>query len=222
MIAVGLSPDSLLEAFGTIGLFTIVFVESGLLVGFFLPGDSLLFAAGLLASQDKLNYPLIMVGCAIAAILGDQVGYMIGRHFGPRLLAKERWFTRPHHVARATHFFDKRGGRAVVLARFVPIVRTFVPVIAGVVRMPYKRFVTWNIIGGILWGAGVVTLGYLLGQQFPWIEENLLLVAAIIVIASIVPIYRELRRPIEEPAAESRTEDQTAPAEQHGELPTEG
>ena len=222
MIALGLSPDELLETFGTIGLFTIVFVESGLLIGFFLPGDSLLFAAGLLASQDKLNYGLIMVGCAFFAILGDQVGYMIGRHFGPRLLAKERWFTRPHHVAKATRFFDTRGGRAVVLARFVPIVRTFVPVIAGVVRMPYRRFVMWNVVGGILWGAGVVTLGYLLGEAFPWIEDYLLPIAAVIVLVSVVPIYREIRRPIEDPTPESHGDRTDAPQERRGELPTEG
>ena len=165
MISFGLSPDSLLETFGTVGLFAIVFIESGLLVGFFLPGDSLLFTAGLLASQDELNFPLIVVGCMIAAVAGDQVGYSIGRKAGPRLLARERWFTQRRHVARAERFFARRGGHAVLIARFVPIVRTFVPVMAGIVRMPYRKFVGWNIAGGVLWGGGVTTAGYILGDQ---------------------------------------------------------
>lgn len=194
MIAFGLSPDSLLETFGTIGLFAIVFIESGLLVGFFLPGDSLLFTAGLLAAQDKLNYPLIFVGCIVAAIAGDQVGYTIGHKAGPRLLARERWFTQRRHVARAERFFASRGGQAVLIARFVPIVRTFVPVMAGIVRMPYRKFVWWNVAGGILWGGGVTTAGYVLGSTIPSIDRYLLPIIAVIVLISIVPIWREFRR----------------------------
>jgi membrane-associated protein len=194
VIAVGLSPDSLLETFGTIGLFVIVFVESGLLIGFFLPGDSLLFTAGLLAAQDKLNYPLIFVGCMVAAIAGDQVGYSIGHKAGPRLLARERWFTQRRHVVRAERFFASRGGQAVLIARFVPIVRTFVPVMAGIVRMPYRKFVWWNIAGGVLWGGGVTTAGYVLGNTIPSIDRYLLPIVAVIVLASIVPIIREFRR----------------------------
>ena len=194
MIAFSLSPHSLLETFGTIGLFTIVFVESGLLVGFFLPGDSLLFTAGLLASQGKLNFAVIFVGCMLAAILGDQVGYSIGRTAGPRLLARERWFTQRRHVARAERFFNRRGGQAVLIARFVPIVRTFVPVMAGVVRMPYRKFLAWNIAGGVLWGGGVTTAGYILGETIPSIDRYLLPIIGVIILVSIIPVVHELRR----------------------------
>ena len=194
MISFGLSPDSLLETFGTIGLFVIVFTESGLLIGFFLPGDSLLFTAGLLASQGELNFPIIVIGCMIAAILGDQVGYSIGRKAGPRLLARERWFTQRKHVERAERFFSRRGGQAVLVARFVPIVRTFVPVMAGIVRMPYRKFVGWNIAGGILWGGGVTTAGYILGETVPSIDRYLLPIIAVIVLLSLIPVVLELRR----------------------------
>jgi len=199
VISFGLSPDSLLETFGTIGLFAIVFIESGLLVGFFLPGDSLLFTAGLLASQGELNFPVIVVGCMISAVLGDQVGYSIGRKAGPRLLARERWFTRRRHVLRAERFFAKRGGQAVLVARFVPIVRTFVPVMAGIVRMPYRKFVGWNIAGGALWGGGVTTAGYILGETVPSIDRYLLPIIAVIVALSLIPVVRELRRIDDEP-----------------------
>ena len=194
VISLGLSPDSLLETFGTIGLFAIVFIESGLLVGFFLPGDSLLFTAGLLASQGELNFALIVVGCMIAAILGDQVGYSIGRTAGPRLLARERWFTQRRHVVRAERFFTRRGGQAVLIARFVPIVRTFVPVMAGIVRMPYRKFLAWNIAGGMLWGGGVTTAGYILGETVPSIDRYLLPIIGVIVLVSIIPVIHELRR----------------------------
>jgi membrane-associated protein len=194
VICFSLSPHSLLETFGTIGLFAIVFIESGLLVGFFLPGDSLLFTAGLLASQGKLNFAVIFVGCMLAAILGDQVGYSIGRTAGPRLLARERWFTRRRHVARAERFFSKRGGQAVLIARFVPIVRTFVPVMAGVVRMPYRKFLAWNIAGGVLWGGGVTTAGYILGETVRSIDRYLLPIVGVIVLVSIIPVVHELRR----------------------------
>jgi membrane-associated protein len=194
VISVSLSPDSLLETFGMIGLFVIVFTESGLLIGFFLPGDSLLFTAGLLASRNELNFPLIFFGCMIAAVLGDQVGYTIGRRAGPRLLARERWFTQRRHVVRAERFFATRGGQAVLVARFVPIVRTFVPVMAGIVRMPYRKFVGWNIAGGLLWGGGVTTAGYILGETVPDIDRYLLPIIAVIVLLSVIPIIRELRR----------------------------
>jgi membrane-associated protein len=193
MMAVSLSPEWLIATFGTIGILTIVFVESGLLVGFFLPGDSLLFTAGLLASQGRLNIAVIVVGSVVAAIAGDQLGFAIGRRFGPRLLARERWFTRRRHVERAERFFAERGGRAILLARFVPIVRTFVPVIAGVVGMPYRAFVVWNVAGGICWAAGISLAGYVLGETVPGIDRYLLPVIGIIVVASVVPVIRELR-----------------------------
>ena len=217
MIAVGLSPDSLLETFGTIGLFAIVFIESGLLVGFFLPGDSLLFTAGLLASQGELNLALIFFGCMLFAFLGDQVGYTIGRASGPRLLARERWFTQRRHVVRAERFFARRGGQAVLVARFVPIVRTFVPVMAGIVRMPYRKFVGWNLAGAVLWGGGVTAAGYILGETVPSIDRYLLPIIAVIVLLSIIPVIHELRRIDDEPEID---EPVTTVAEEPGESPT--
>ncbi|MGK0274040.1 MAG: membrane-associated protein [Ilumatobacter sp.] len=199
MTAVSLSPEWLIATFGTIGILGIVFVESGLLIGFFLPGDSLLFTAGLLASQGRLNITIIVVGSVVAAIAGDQLGFAIGRRFGPRLLARERWFTRRHHVERAERFFAERGGRAILLARFVPIVRTFVPVIAGVVGMPYRSFVYWNVAGGACWAAGVSMGGYVLGETVPGLDRYLLPVIGVIVLASIVPVIRELRTPLGDP-----------------------
>jgi membrane-associated protein len=189
----GVSLPDLLTAIGLLGLFAIVFVESGLLVGFFLPGDSLLFTAGLLASKGQLSLSAVIAVCVVAAVAGDQAGYLIGRRFGPGFLATERWFTRPDHVARAEDLFTRRGGAAVLLARFIPIVRTFVPVVAGALDMPYQRFVGWNIAGGLMWGAGITSAGYLLGQTVPSIDRYLLPVIAVIVVLSVVPVWRELR-----------------------------
>jgi membrane-associated protein len=205
MLALSLDPESLIETFGTIGLFAIVFIESGLLVGFFLPGDSLLFTAGLLAADGRLSYPVIVIGCVLAAIIGDQVGYTIGARVGPRILTRDRWYSRPHHVARAEHFFSSHGGRAILLARFVPIARTFVPVTAGAVRMPYRSFVRWNVAGGMLWGAGLVTLGYFLGETIPSIDRYLLPIIAVIIILSILPALLHLRSAArrEDPAPEA-------------------
>ena len=129
-------PEHLIEAFGTLGLFAIVFAESGLLVGFFLPGDSLLFTAGLLASEGTLNYPLLVVGCALSAIAGDQVGYVIGRRAGPPLFRRpDSRFFHKKNAERAKAYFDKNGPKTIILARFIPVIRTFAPVVAGVGQM---------------------------------------------------------------------------------------
>jgi len=190
-----LDPEVLIEAFGMLGMLAIVFVESGLLVGFFLPGDSLLFTAGLLSANDVLpDLWLLLVTVPIAAIAGDQVGYAIGRKAGPSIFNRpdSRLF-RHEHVERAQEFFDRHGPRTIVLARFVPIVRTFAPVTAGVARMNYRTFLTYNIVGGVLWGVGVTTLGYFLGQV-ALIEENIEFVLIAIVGVSFVPVAVELLR----------------------------
>jgi len=190
-----MNPESLLEAFGTLGLFAIVFAESGLLVGFFLPGDSLLFTAGLLASRGTLNLPLIMVGCAVAAIAGDQVGYLIGRRAGPAIFKRpESRFFHQKNVERARAYFDKNGPRTIILARFVPVVRTFAPVVAGVGQMDYRKFVTYNIVGGVLWGSGVTAAGYALGETIPDIDKWLLPIIGVIVMVSFVPVALEVLR----------------------------
>jgi membrane-associated protein len=173
----------------------IVFVESGLLVGFFLPGDSLLFTAGLLSANDVLpDIWVLLLTIPVAAIAGDQVGYAIGRKAGPAIFKRpdSRFF---HHenVERAQEFFDRYGPRTIVMARFVPIVRTFVPVVAGVARMRYRTFLTYNIVGGVLWGVGVTTLGYHLGQV-GFIEANIEFVLIGIVGISVLPMLIELYR----------------------------
>jgi membrane-associated protein len=185
-----LDPAGLVERFGMVGVFLIVFAESGLLIGFFLPGDSLLFTAGLFASQDRfgMNLPVLLVGCFIAAVVGDQVGYLFGRRVGPALFdrPKSRLFN-PKHVVRAHEFFERYGPRTIVLARFVPIVRTFAPIVAGVSNMNYRTFVAYNLIGGFVWAIGVTTAGFLLGRRFPALADNLVYVSAIIVAISLLP-----------------------------------
>lgn len=190
-----MDPKSLIETFGTIGLFAIVFAESGLLIGFFLPGDSLLFTAGLLASQGVLNLPVILVGCFLAAVAGDQVGYMFGARVGPALFKRpDSRFFRQTYVDKAHQYFETQGPKTVLLARFIPIVRTFAPIVAGVSEMPYRTFVTFNLIGGLLWAEGVTMLGYFLGKSVPSIDRYLLPAVAVIVAISLIPVVREVRK----------------------------
>jgi membrane-associated protein len=199
-----LDPKPLIEAFGTLGIFAIVFAESGLLFGFFLPGDSLLFTAGLLASQGTLNFPLIVGGCFAAAVLGDQVGYYIGRRAGPAIFRRpDSRFFKKKNVDRAKAYFELHGSKTIVLARFIPIVRTFTPVVAGVAQMDYRRFVTFNVIGGFLWAVGVTSLGYVLGSTIPDIDKYLLPIIMLIVAVSFVPVILEFWRMRRESKAEA-------------------
>ncbi|MES2007177.1 MAG: VTT domain-containing protein [Patescibacteria group bacterium] len=187
-----LDPLALISAAGYIGLFAIVFAESGLFFGFFLPGDSLLFTAGLLASQNILYLPLLLALVPIAAILGDSVGYLFGKWVGPRLFTREdSVFFSKHHVLRAEQFYEKYGPRAIILARFIPVVRTFVPIVAGVAQMRYVTFLIYNIIGGLLWGAGVILLGYFLGAAFPATEKYLTWIIGGIILFSFLPLIVE-------------------------------
>lgn len=194
MIAL-MNVENILSSGGLLVLGAIVFAESGLLVGFFLPGDSLLFIAGFLASSAGGNIlpglPWVMLVAASMAIVGDQVGYVFGRKVGPAVFnkPKSRLFD-PAHVARANAFFEKHGPRTIVLARFVPIVRTFAPVVAGVGHMDYKTFVRYNILGGLLWGAGLPMLGYFLGQ-INIVKENIEIAIIVIVLVSILPVVLE-------------------------------
>ncbi|WP_018506067.1 VTT domain-containing protein [Parafrankia discariae] len=190
-----ISADSLAKA-GLIVVLLIVFAESGLLVGFFLPGDSLLFTLGLLISRDEVSTPL-WLACALigtAASAGDQVGYLFGRKAGPALFRRQdsRLF-RQEYVDQAHDFFEKHGPRSILLARFVPVVRTFTPVIAGVSAMSYRVFAAYNIIGGVLWGCGVTILGYFLGR-IDFIRQNVEAILILIVLISVVPIMFELFR----------------------------
>ncbi len=190
-----LHPEHLLQTFGTIGLLLVIFAESGLLIGFFLPGDSLLFTAGLLASQGKLNMAVIVIGCMVAAIVGDQVGYQFGKRVGPALFKRQdsRLF-KQEYVEKAQSYFDRYGSRTIVLARFIPIVRTFAPIVAGVGQMDYRTFSTFNVAGGVLWAGGVTTLGYILGETVPSIDKYLLPAIAVIVALSVTPVAIEFLR----------------------------
>ena len=188
-----MNPESLIETFGTLGIFAIVFAESGLLIGFFLPGDSLLFTAGLLASRGFSNIILLMVGCAVSAIVGDQVGYLIGRRAGPALFRRpDSRFFHQKNVERARAYFEEHGSKTIILARFVPVVRTFAPMVAGVAQMDYRRFVTFNVVGGVLWGAGVTLAGYVLGNTIHDIDRWLLPIIGLILAVSFVPVAREV------------------------------
>ncbi|MEU8236075.1 VTT domain-containing protein [Actinoplanes sp. NPDC048967] len=204
-----LDPEWLISTFGLIGILAAVFAESGLLIGFFLPGDSLLFTAGLLiAGGTYLHLPLWLT-CALvslAAVAGDQTGYAFGRRFGPALFRRpaSRLF-KPENLARARDFFRRYGARSIVLARVVPIVRTFTPVVAGASHMRYRTFLTFNVVGGTLWGCGVTTLGYFLGR-IAFVRDNIELILIGIVVVSVVPVAVELlrarrsRRPEAEPS----------------------
>ncbi|ROQ80946.1 Inner membrane protein YqjA [Streptomyces sp. ADI92-24] len=191
-----LDPDHLIGQFGLIGVLVIVFAESGLLIGFFLPGDSLLFTTGLLVTTDKLHTPLWLVCLlvALAAVIGDQVGYLFGRKVGPSLFNRpdSRLF-KQENVEKAHEFFEKYGPKSLILARFVPVVRTFTPIIAGVSRMNYRSFITFNIIGGVLWGAGVTLLGAVLGK-IEFVHKNIEAMLILIVLISVVPIGIEFLR----------------------------
>ncbi|WP_035800431.1 DedA family protein [Kitasatospora mediocidica] len=192
-----LDPTSLISSFQLIGILAVVFAESGLLIGFFLPGDSLLFTTGLLVAHGQyLTQPLWLVCLLVvaAAIAGDQVGYLFGRRVGPSLLRRgnSRLF-RQENVEKASAFFERHGPKAIVLARFVPIVRTFVPIVAGVGRMDYRTFVIFNAVGGVLWGGGVTLLGYFLGQV-AFVRDHIDLILVAIVLVSVVPVGFELLR----------------------------
>ena len=190
-----IDPEFLIETFGLLGILAIVFIESGLLVGFLLPGDSLLFTAGLLSATGALpDLWVLLVLIPLAAISGDQVGYLIGRKAGPAVFRRpDSRFFRQEYVERSGEFFERYGGRTIILARFVPIVRTIAPVMAGVSRMRYRTFVAFNIVGGVLWGVGVTTLGYYMGQ-IEFVERNVEPILIGIVLLSLVPVAIELMR----------------------------
>jgi len=196
-----LDPKELIDKVGLFGIWAVIFAESGLLIGFFLPGDSLLFTAGFLASgPDALidrglpHLPLIplLLGCFVAAVAGDQVGYLFGKRVGPALFRRPNSrFFKQQNIDKAQAFFDKHGAKTIVLARFVPIVRTFTPIVAGVGNMKYRTFVIYNVLGGFLWAIGVTLLGYFLGQV-DVVEQNLEISILCIVAISVLPIVFEV------------------------------
>jgi membrane-associated protein len=187
--------DDLIRWGGYAVLVAIVFTETGLLVGFFLPGDSLLITAGLVAASGGLDIWWLNVLLIIAAILGDSTGYAIGARLGPRLFTRERSLLfNPRHVERTRQFYARHGAKTIVIARFVPIIRTFAPVVAGVGQMTYRRFVFYNIAGGMGWVISMTWAGYLLGRVIPDLDRYIHLVVAIVIVLSVIPIGIEIAR----------------------------
>jgi membrane-associated protein len=187
--------DDLVRWGGYVVLVAIVFGETGLLVGFFLPGDSLLITAGLVAATGTLNIWWLNVLLAVAAVVGDSVGYAIGWRAGPRLFTRPKSLLfNPAHIERTRAFYARHGAKTIVIARFVPIVRTFAPVVAGMGQMEYRRFLFYNVAGGVGWVTSMTWAGYLLGQTVPNISDHIHVVVAIVILLSLIPIVVELVR----------------------------
>lgn len=184
----GLDLITLIRSVGYAGIFAIVFAESGVFLGLFLPGDSLLFTAGFLAAQGYLDIWFLITGCFLAAVLGDNFGYAFGRRVGPRVFRREDslLFHRAH-LDRAQRFYERHGGKTLILARFLPVIRTFAPILAGVGRMPYRVFFFYNVVGAALWAIGLTALGYWLGSAIPNVDRYLLPIVLAIVIISALP-----------------------------------
>ncbi|EKD91356.1 MAG: hypothetical protein ACD_30C00018G0004 [uncultured bacterium] len=179
---------SIVETIGYIGVFSIVFLESGMLIGFFFPGDSLLFTAGFLASQGIFNISYLILGCFLGAVTGDSVGYFIGHRYGRKLFEKENsFFFRKDHLVKTEAFYEKHGGKTIILARFMPVIRAFAPVVAGIGSMNYPTFLFYNLFGGLLWAIGITLAGYYLGSLIPDVDKYLLPIVGLIILLSITP-----------------------------------
>jgi membrane-associated protein len=195
-----LDPRSLLSALGALGVFLILFAETGLLVGFFLPGDSLLFTAGLLCTTSAtatvhLSLPAVLLAAATGALAGAQVGYLLGRRVGPRVLDRPDRPRLQHGVHRARVALDRYGAaKAIVLARFIPLVRTVLNPLAGTVGIPVRTFTIWQVTGGLLWSLGITVAGYALGSRIPNVDHYLLPIVAVIIAVSLTPVALELLR----------------------------
>jgi membrane-associated protein len=182
-----LNPETIAAA-GYVVILFVVFAETGLAAGFFLPGDSLLFVAGLFAADGKLNLFALLIGVFLAAVIGDAVGYLTGSKMGPHLFKRQQSLLfRPSHLQKAQAFYEKYGGKTIIIARFVPIVRTFAPIVAGAAQMPYRQFVVFNVIGGFLWVFSMILGGYFLGRAFPALREHIEIVVIVIVALSLTP-----------------------------------
>jgi len=210
-----LNPETIATA-GYFVLIFVVFAETGLAAGFFLPGDSLLFVSGLFAADGKFqlisslgqeaNLLILLISVFAAAVVGDAVGYLTGSKLGPRLFKRQKSLLfKPSHLQKANEFYEKYGGKTIIIARFVPIVRTFAPIVAGAAQMPYRTFVVYNVIGGFLWVFSMILGGYFLGRAFPFLREHLEIVVIIIVTLSLIPAVIEIIK--------SRREKKTAEGE---------
>jgi membrane-associated protein len=184
---------SFVESLGLLGIFFVVFAESGLFFGFFFPGDSLLFSAGLLASAHYFNIYYLFLGSFVCAVLGDSVGYWTGKKLGPKIFSKpDSFFFNKRNLDKTSKFYEKHGKKTIILARFVPIVRTFAPILAGVGNMEYKNFISYNILGGFLWTAVMIFAGYFLGNSIENIDQYVFPITALIILLSLTPFFSEL------------------------------
>ena len=190
-----LDPEYLLKTFSYLGLFLIIFAETGLLLGFFLPGDSLLITAGLFAARGDLSLPAVIALVTVSAFLGNWSGYLIGQRFGPAVFARAR-FLKPEYVEQAREYFDTHGNQTLVLARFVPIIRTLVPTLAGTIQMNPRTFMIANLVGALLWGAGVPLAGFLLGKIIPKevLDKYILVIVGVVLVASFIPVLLEINK----------------------------
>lgn len=188
-----LEPQALVSAVGAVGVTLVIFAETGLFFGFFLPGDSLLFTAGFLASQGYVSLTWLLVGTFIAAVIGDNVGYLFGKRVGPSIFTRdESLFFNKKNITRAQEYYEVHGKKTIILARFIPIIRTFAPIVAGVGSMNYRTFFIYNVIGGFIWTWGLLWGGYLLGRVIPNPDRFIIPVVIIIVIVSALPALREI------------------------------
>ena len=186
----GIDLVELIRTVGYFGIIAIIFAESGLFFGFFLPGDSLLLTAGLLAARGELNLLLLLVTLAPAAVLGDNVGYWFGKKAGPPIFSRENSLLfRRKNLLAAKAFYDKHGGKTITIARFMPFIRTFAPIVAGAVEMEYRKFMLFNLLGGLLWAVGVTLAGYILGQSIPpeVLDKYFLIILAVVIFLSALP-----------------------------------
>ncbi len=194
-----LEPQRIVTAFGLFGVIFIIFAETGLFFGFFLPGDSLMFSAGLIASQGLLPFWPLVIGVFLAAVIGDSFGYWFGQKTGPALFSREdSRFFKKKYLEQTKAFYEVHGKKTIIMARFMPIVRTFAPIVAGIGQMKYKTFLTYNVVGAFIWSVGVTVLGYFLGSVVPDIDKYLLPIILVIVFSSFIPalvhFYRRKKR----------------------------
>lgn len=192
-------PQTLIVTLGTLGVIAVIFLETGAFFGFFFPGDSLLFMAGFLATQGYTSMTWLLIGAFLAAVAGDTVGYAFGRKIGPALFTKEdSLFFNKKYISKAQHFYEQHGKKTIILARFLPIIRTFAPIVAGIGAMSYRTFILFNVVGGFLWTWVMLWLGYGLGSLIPEPDKYVLpIIVAIIILSAISPareVFKEYRK----------------------------
>ncbi len=189
-----LDPTELIKSFGLIGIAGIILFESGIPFGFFLPGASLLFTAGILASLGFFDIKILIISTFIAAIIGDGIGFYTGWKLGDIFFQKERWFIKQKHINQTRHFFNTHGKKAIILARFMPIIRTFTPILAGISKMNVQDFFVYNVIGAAIWTGGTISLAYFLGNHIPNLQQYMIPIALGIIFITFIPVVLELRK----------------------------